>query len=149
MNARYVHTNLVARDWRVLAAFYTAAFGCRFVPPERDYRGPTLDAGLGLTGAHLTGAHLLLPGHGDAGPTLEIYHYDELRGMARPSVNQPGYGHLAFEVDDVPAARAEVLALGGSTVGEIVTLVTKTGAKVTMCYVRDPEGNILELQAWS
>jgi len=26
--ARYVHTNLVALDWRRLAAFYVEVFGC-------------------------------------------------------------------------------------------------------------------------
>ena len=40
--ARYAHTNLVARDWRALAAFYTDLFGCRFVPPERDDAGAVL-----------------------------------------------------------------------------------------------------------
>jgi glyoxylase I family protein len=33
--------------------------------------------------------------------------------------------------------------------GEIVTLTVATGAKVTWCYVTDPEGNIIELQSWS
>jgi len=26
---RYVHTNVVARDWRKLAGFYTRVFGCK------------------------------------------------------------------------------------------------------------------------
>ncbi|MCC6312340.1 MAG: VOC family protein, partial [Trueperaceae bacterium] len=34
-------------------------------------------------------------------------------------------------------------------VGEIVTLARSNGAKVTWCYVTDPEGNIIELQSWS
>jgi hypothetical protein len=42
-----------------------------------------------------------------------------------------------------------VLANGGSAVGEIVTLQTADGRQVTWCYVRDPEGNLVELQAWS
>ena len=51
--------------------------------------------------------------------------------------------------DSVRDAHDEVLARGGSALGEIVTLTTATGARVTWCYVRDPEGNIIELQAWS
>jgi len=39
-----------------------------------------------------------------------------------------------------------VLEAGGKTVGEIVTLATSTGARVTWCYVADPEGNIIELE---
>ena len=69
LNARYGHTNLVARDWRSLAAFYEEHFGCVPVPPERDYRGPDLEAGTGVPGAALQGAHLRLPGHGPNGPT--------------------------------------------------------------------------------
>jgi predicted enzyme related to lactoylglutathione lyase len=30
--ARYVHTNLIARDWRALAGFYQRVFGCSFCP---------------------------------------------------------------------------------------------------------------------
>jgi len=33
-------------------------------------------------------------------------------------------------------------------VGEVVTLTTSAGTQVTWCYVTDPEGNIIELQAW-
>jgi hypothetical protein len=77
--ARFGHVNLVARDWRALARFYTEVFGCVPVPPERDYSGPDLAAGTALPGARLRGVHLRLPGFeamGDAGPTLEIYTYD-------------------------------------------------------------------------
>jgi catechol-2,3-dioxygenase len=42
-----------------------------------------------------------------------------------------------------------VLRAGGTAVGEIVALTTAAGARVTWCYVTDPEGNIIELQAWS
>src|SRR5262249_55014086 len=69
-SARYVHTNLIARDWRSLARFYQDVFGCIPVPPERDYSGAELDAGTGIPGARLQGAHLRLPGHGADGPTL-------------------------------------------------------------------------------
>ncbi|HEY3055417.1 MAG TPA: VOC family protein [Thermoanaerobaculia bacterium] len=149
MRARYGHTNLIARDWRMLARFYEEVFGCTPVPPERDYRSRELDAGTGLRDAHLTGIHLRLPGHGDDGPTLEIFHYDELAPRATKAVNAPGFAHIAFSVDDVASARAEVLRHGGRTIGEIVTLQVATGAKVTWCYVSDPEDNIIELQSWA
>ena len=147
--ARYAHTNLIARDWRKLAAFYQQLFGCEPVPPERDYAGPALEAGTGVPGARLRGIHLRLPGHGPDGPTLEIYTYVPEKEASAPAVNRPGFGHLAFEVDSVPDARAEVLAAGGRAVGDVVTLTTSVGSRVTWCYVTDPEGNILELQRWS
>ena len=148
MQAKYVHTNLIAKDWRKLVKFYTDVFGCSLVPPERDYQGDALDAGTGLKGAHLTGAHLRLPGYDEHGPTLEIYNYNQLMTHLEPAVNRPGFGHIAFEVDDVHEARKAVEANGGGVIGEIVTLTTKTGSKVTWCYMTDPEGNIIELQSW-
>jgi predicted enzyme related to lactoylglutathione lyase len=149
MQAKYVHTNLIARDWRSLAVFYQRLFGCVPVPPERDFQGEKLEAGTGIPGAHLGGVHLRLPGYGDSGPTLEIFNYNILEDRPETAVNRPGFGHIAFQVADVPTARAEVLANGGRAVGEIVTLQVAKGAKVTWCYVTDPEGNVIELQAWT
>ena len=146
---RYSHTNLIARDWRALAAFYGSVFGCVVVPPERDYAGPELEAGTGVPGAGIAGVHLLLPGYGSGGPTLEMYSYSPSSDGPAPAVNRPGLAHLAFGVDDVEAARDEVIAAGGGSVGEIVTLTTATGARITWCYVTDPEGNIVELQSWA
>ena len=145
---RYVHTNLIARDWRELAKFYTGVFGCEFVPPERDYSGAALEAGTGVPGATMRGVHLRLPGHSPQGPTLEIYTYSRLEDGLAPAVNRPGFAHLAFEVASVEEARQQVLAAGGRVVGELVTLTTAAGRKVTWCYVTDPEGNIIELQSW-
>ncbi|BCS32368.1 hypothetical protein TBR22_A15780 [Luteitalea sp. TBR-22] len=145
--ARYGHTNLIATDWRRLAQFYQELFGCTPVPPERDYGGPDLERGTGVPGAALRGVHLRLPGHGPDGPTLEIFNYTILRDRPDAAVNRPGFGHIAFVVDDVNAAREAVLAAGGQPIGEVVTLTTTVGARLTWVYVTDPEGNIIELQS--
>lgn len=149
LTARFGHTNLVARDWRRLAAFYTDLFGCVRVPPLRDYSGATLESGTGVPNSGMRGVHLRLPGHGEDGPTLEIYTYDREEPSLSPAANRPGWGHIAFVVDDVAVAHARVLAAGGTAVGQIVTVETTDGRRVTWCYVTDPEGNIVELQAWS
>jgi predicted enzyme related to lactoylglutathione lyase len=147
--AKYAHTNLIAKDWKALARFYQEQFGCIVVPPERDFKGADLERGTGIQGAHLRGAHLRLPGHGTDGPTLEIFTYNILRDRPDVAVNRPGFGHIAFVVDDVPTAREAVIAAGGRRVGEIVTLTTAPGSKVTLAYVTDPEDNVIELQSWS
>jgi catechol 2,3-dioxygenase-like lactoylglutathione lyase family enzyme len=145
---KYTHTSIVAKDWRALAAFYESVFGCVAVPPERAYSGSQLEALTGVPGAALAGAHLRLPGAGEGGPTLEVFQYATPAPGDAPAINRPGLAHLAFAVDSVPEARDEVLASGGSALGEITVLTTATGARVTACYVCDPEGNIIELQAW-
>jgi len=147
-NTRFGHVNLIARDWQALSAFYQQVFGCTPVPPQRDYSGAELEAGTGVAGSTLQGEHLRLPGLGPEGPTLEIYAYSVVAEALHPRVNRPGFGHIAFVVPDVHAARAEVLAAGGGEVGDVVTLRTASGSRVTWCYVRDPEDNIVELQSW-
>ena len=149
ISAKYVHTNLIAEDWRALVSFYQDVFGCVPVLPERDFQGEILEAGTGIPNAHLRGMHLRLPGYEDNGPTLEIFNYNILEERGKSTVNRPGFGHIAFSVDDVASARKAVLKAGGGAVGEIVTLQIASGAKVTWCYVSDPEGNNIELQSWS
>jgi predicted enzyme related to lactoylglutathione lyase len=146
ISAKYVHTNLIATDWRALATFYQEVFGCVPAPPERDFQGEKLEAGTGLPGAHLQGVHLRLPGYDGDGPTLEIFNYSSLEPRPKTAVNRPGFAHIAFAVDDVAVAWEAVIKAGGRAVGEIVTLQTAAGVDITWCYVTDPEGNILELQ---
>jgi predicted enzyme related to lactoylglutathione lyase len=155
MKARFAHVNLVARDWRRLAAFYQRVFGCLPVPPERDLRGPWLEEATGLAGAHIRGQHLRLPGTGENGPTLEIFEYDPAAAEApagspapEKQVNRPGFGHIAFAVEEVGAAREAVLAAGGTELGPITTVPIAGAGTITFAYLRDPEGNILELQRW-
>jgi catechol 2,3-dioxygenase-like lactoylglutathione lyase family enzyme len=89
-----------------------------------------------------------LPGFGADGPTLEIFTYTSLVERLPAAANRPGLGHIAFAVPDVEAARDLVLAAGGKQFGEIVK--THAGNRtITWSYVQDPEGNLVELQAWS
>lgn len=148
MPARFVHVNLVARDWRRLARFYEQVFGCTPVPPERDLQGPWLERATGLPGARIRGQHLRLPGWGDGGPTLEIFQYQPVLERAGTAVHRPGLGHLAFAVEDVAAARQAVLEAGGGEVGALTTVPVAGAGTITFMYLTDPEGNILELQRW-
>lgn len=149
IQAKYVHTNIVARDWQSLARFYQNVLGCLPVLPEREYSGKELDRGTGLNGVTLAGIHLRLPGNGEDGPTLEIFQYSPPGDSRERQIHQPGFGHLAFAVSNVREAQEEVLANGGTKIGEVTGLELPTGARVEWCYVADPEGNGIELQTWS
>ena len=143
---RYVHTNIVAQDWRRLADFYVKVFGCTPVPPERDLSGEWLDRATGIEGAHLRGIHLRLPGYGEDGPTLEIFQYDTDHEHPVPLASRPGLGHIAFAVEDVEAVRDAVLEAGGGEVGEVVSVEITGAGGIEFVYLTDPEGNIIEIQ---
>jgi hypothetical protein len=81
--------------------------------------------------AALRGVHLQLPGHGDDGPTLEIYTFASTDGTSEVGIDRPGFRHIAFAVADVHTARRRVLDEGGNSV------------------VTDPAGNAVELQSWA
>lgn len=149
MKTKFVHTNIIAKDWKRLSEFYIKVFGCKIVPPVRNYKSVTLDEGTGLKDVKLEGVHLRLPGYDENGPTLEIFTYAPQPKRSDKRVNSPGFGHIAFEVDDVENARNIVIKNGGNEVGKTVTLEVSTGDKVTWCYLTDPEGNIIELQSWA
>ena len=151
IEARFGHVNVIARDWRRLADFYGRVLGMEVVPPERDYSGPDFEAGVGVPGARLRGVHLRLPGLGEGGPgpTLEIYEYSTSPDVPLPAANTPGWAHIAFVVPDVVVARSTFIAEGGTPLGDVVVATVADGRQVTWVYVRDPEGNIVELQSWS
>jgi predicted enzyme related to lactoylglutathione lyase len=146
MATTYIHTNLIARDWRRLVAFYEQVFGCTPVFPERHLAGESIARGSNVAGARIDGIHLRLPGVGAEGPTLEIFQYAEHAEAPPPVANRIGFGHIAFAVDDVLATRAAVLAAGGSVLGTVETVSIPGSGTITWTYLRDPEGNIIELQ---
>ncbi len=85
---RYAHTNIIAKDWRAVSAFYKRVFGCTPVPPERDLSGPWMDALTGIAGARITGEHLALPGYPGKAPTLEDILVQWQRGGASQSADR-------------------------------------------------------------
>lgn len=145
---RYAHTNIISQDWESLADFYIKVFGCQLVPPQRDQSGQWLDKGIGVKNAHLKGVHLLLPGHGINGPTLEIYSYQDIEPLEPVNPNTRGIGHLAFEVEDINRVLASIIEHGGAKNGQISSRSVEGVGKITFIYTRDPDGNLIEIQHW-
>ena len=144
---RYVHTNLIAYDWKQLASFYIDVFGCQPMPPERNLHGDWLGRLTSLENPHIRGIHLALPGY-TGEPTLEIFSYEDQKEAEPRSINAPGFGHIAFHVDDVPDLAERIQTHGGSLLGEIVVQDYPEQGTLTVAYCRDPEGNFIEVQNW-
>jgi predicted enzyme related to lactoylglutathione lyase len=145
---RYAHTNLIANDWHRLQDFYVQVFACEPVSSERDHKGPNFEKLTGVNGGNARGRHLRLPGHGERGPTLEIFQYTSNDPTLPPAIKRPGFAHIAFEVPDIEAKRAEVLKWGGCDYGGLVTIDIPGAGRLSLIYMCDPEGNIIELQKW-
>jgi len=146
--ATFTHVSIVATDWRALSRFYQRAFDCVPVPPLRKLSGAWLEAATGVPDAALEGEHLRLPGHGHGGPTLEIFSYRSSLERLAPAANRLGLGHIAFEVADVRRTLERLVAEGGKAIGEVQSANVAGRGKLTFVYAADPEGNIVEVQAW-
>jgi len=145
---KFAHTNIVSTNWKKLVDFYIKTFNCKVVPPIRKQSGEWLEKGTGLENAKLKGAHLLLPGYGKNGPTLEIYQYENIEQQHPISPNKRGFGHIAFEVESVEVVLGNLKKNGGKAFGEITKREVKGVGEITFIYARDPEGNLIELQSW-
>jgi len=150
MSIRYVHTNIIAKDWRKLCDFYIQVFDCKPLQPERDLSGPWVEELTGIKQVRIRGMHLQLPGYGDGGPTLEIFAYQPERlCQDQPAINRQGLGHLAFHVDDVDTVLAAVIAHGGKQLGDVIKQRYESLGLLTAVYAADPEDNFIEIQNWN
>ena len=145
---KFAHTNILAKDWKSLSQFYIKTFDCQPLYPERDMHGEWIERMTNIRGIHVEGIHLKLPGNHD-GPTLEIFSYNEpLEKVLPAQINEIGFTHIAFRVDDISHFIDRVLENGGSFYGEIVKTQIEHVGELTGVYMRDPEGNIIEIQKW-
>jgi catechol 2,3-dioxygenase-like lactoylglutathione lyase family enzyme len=145
---RFAHTNIAAKNWKALADFYIEVFHCRVKPPERKLSGPWLDRATGLPNVKLEGVHLILPGYNDNGPTLEIFSYEDMQACEPCMPNRPGLTHIAFEVDDVDRTLKQALENGAQLLGNVSKMTVNGVCSLKFVYLRDPEGNIVEIQSW-
>ncbi len=145
---RFAHTNIVSSDWKRLAEFYINVFECKIIPPVRKQSGDWLEIGTGLEDAKLEGAHLLLPGYEENGPTLEIYQYEVIEKQEAIAPNKRGFGHIAFEVENVDSILEQIIHNGGQAFGSITRKIVDGVGELTFVYARDPDGNLIEVQHW-
>jgi len=80
----------------------------------------------------------------DGTDVFEVVRFDSPSAGAQepaPAANRPGLRHVLFRVDDVRGVVDRVREAGWETVGEIVDFEST----FLLCYVRGPEGLIIEL----
>jgi predicted enzyme related to lactoylglutathione lyase len=145
---KYVHTNIIAEDWRKLSDFYIEVFNCTLLPPERHLSGDWVTELTGIEAVHIDGVHLKLPGA--EGVTLEIFQImPSPNAQLVPVINRKGLGHLAFHVSNVQAVLQKVIENGGAPLGEVIVRKYESMGTLTAVYAKDPEGNFIEIQNWA
>jgi catechol 2,3-dioxygenase-like lactoylglutathione lyase family enzyme len=136
---RMDHVGVVVDDLPAATAFFLE-LGLE-LRGEASVGGGWVDRVVGLEGIRAQIAMLETPdGHG----RLELTKFHAPPGQGgdrRTPPNAPGLRHLAFAVDDIDAILAGLRARGTELVGE----VERYGDSYRLCYVRGPEGIIVEL----
>jgi catechol 2,3-dioxygenase-like lactoylglutathione lyase family enzyme len=133
------HVGIVVDDLAAATAFFVE-LGLT-LQGEGSVEGRVVDRVVGLEGVRAELAMVETPdGHGRL--ELTKFHAPPGRGGDRHApANTPGIRHLTFAVDDIDAVVAGLLARGAELVGE----VERYGNSYRLCYVRGPEGIIVEL----
>jgi catechol 2,3-dioxygenase-like lactoylglutathione lyase family enzyme len=136
---RMDHVGIVVDDLAAATAFFLE-LGFK-LQGEGRVEGGWVDRVVGLEGVRAEIAMVETPdGHGRL--ELTKFHAPSGRGDDRHApANTPGIRHLAFAVDDIDAVVAGLRARGAELVGE----VERYEERYRLCYVRGPEGIIVEL----
>jgi catechol 2,3-dioxygenase-like lactoylglutathione lyase family enzyme len=136
---RMEHVGIVVDDLAAATAFFVE-LGLK-LQGEGTAEGGWVDRVVGLEGVRVEYAMVETPdGHGRL--ELTKFHAPSGRGGDRHApANTPGIRHVAFAVDDIDAVVASLRARGAELVGE----VERYEDSYRLCYVRGPEGIIVEL----
>jgi catechol 2,3-dioxygenase-like lactoylglutathione lyase family enzyme len=136
---RMDHVGVVVEDLAAAIEFF-AELGLER-QGKASVEGDWVDRIVGLEGVRTEFAMMETPdGHG----RLELIRFHSPAaegGDPEAAANAPGIRHLTFAVDDVDATVAALQARGGELVGEVV----RYEDAYRLCYLRGPEGIIVEL----
>jgi catechol 2,3-dioxygenase-like lactoylglutathione lyase family enzyme len=137
---RMDHIGIVVEDLAAATEFFTQLG----LEPRGEARveGRWVDRILGLPGVRAEIAMLQTPdGHGQLELTKFHTPPSDHREHRPAPANTPGIRHVAFAVEDIDAIVAGLRARGSELVGEL----ERYKDSYRLCYVRGPEGIIVEL----
>jgi catechol 2,3-dioxygenase-like lactoylglutathione lyase family enzyme len=136
---RMEHVGIVVDDLAAATAFFVE-LGLK-LQGEGLVEGGWVDRVVGLEGVRVEIAMVETP---DGQGRLELVRFHAPAGPGgdrHAPANTPGIRHVAFAVDDIDAVVAGLRSRGVELVGEVV----RYQDSYRLCYVRGPEGIIVEL----
>ena len=138
MRPTFVHIGLVVEDLDETVRFFELlGFDCG--EPSR-FGGDWIER---ITGVEDPTIEVVMVRGPDGKDVFEVVRFESPVAAAEPSpaANRPGLRHVAFQVDDLRRVVDRARESGWDTVGEIVNYEEM----YLLCYVRGPEGLIVEL----
>ena len=135
----FVHIGLVVDDLDETVRFLTL-LGLDCGKPG-VFSGEWIDRIIGLENVTVETVMVRAPDGSDIFEVVRFHSPSAGAGEPTPAANRPGLRHIAFKVDDVRGVVDRVREAGWDTVGEIVDVENT----FLLCYVRGPEGLIVEL----
>jgi len=133
------HVGIVVEDLPAAIEFFVElGLG---VQGEGSVEGGWVDRIVGLDGVRADFAIMQTP---DGNGRLELTKFhspSSPAGDGQAPANTPGILHILFAVDDIDAVVARLRARGAELVGEVVSYQNV----YRLCYIRGPEGIIIEL----
>ncbi len=136
---RIDHVGIIVNDLPAAKAFFLD-FGFE-VQGEGELEGEWLDQIVGLNDVKTAYVFLRMP---DGQANLELvkfYSPSDEKGIQQSPANTLGIRHIAFAVEDIEAVVAKLKKKGM----EIFSEIQNYENMYKLCYVRGPEGIILEL----
>jgi catechol 2,3-dioxygenase-like lactoylglutathione lyase family enzyme len=135
------HVAFATPDLARLSAFYAALVARKPEFSPRLHAHPAIDVVTGLNDVDVRAAWV----HG-LNIGLEFWSYVQPPTRARAQrreIHEHGYSHVCFESDDIEADFAQAISLGAEPHAPPQALGGALAA-----YLRDPDGNIVELLQW-
>ncbi|EME70762.1 lactoylglutathione lyase [Paramagnetospirillum caucaseum] len=135
------HVNIVVTDMERSIRFYAALFGLGVVM-DRPLQGEWFERVTGLTGARARCVILAAP---DGACRIELLEFADAPPAQAAVASTPGLRHLALRVDDLDACLAALAGQFGQRVEpiEVPQDIVRGGKR--MCYIRDPDGAMVEV----
>jgi catechol 2,3-dioxygenase-like lactoylglutathione lyase family enzyme len=136
---RIDHVGVIVKDLPAAKAFFLD-LGLK-VLGETEVKGEWVERIIGLNDVRETVVMLGMP---DGQATLELVKFhtpSDEKGIQQSFANTLGIMHIAFAVEDIEAVVAKLKKKGAELFGEIQNYENA----YKLCYVRGPEGIILEL----
>ena len=129
------HVGVTVSELDRAVAFYTETLGLEVVA-EFAVGGEAFADAVDVAGASAAFAHLE-----GGGVRVELVEYDPAgEPMSNPSLDRPGATHLGLSVDDVEAFHD-----GLDPAVETLSEPRTTESGTTILFLRDPDGNLVEI----